>query len=86
MKNLAEKALLVTLNISQWSARKYDRKVTEEVNDTHQAKDAGRFNKLLIDKTHLDEIQKIVNEARHFHATKPHSRRVWIRSVRSMTA
>lgn len=67
MKNLAEKALLVTLNISQWSARKYDRKVTEEVNDTHQAKDAGRFNKLLIDKTHLDEIQKIVNEARHFH-------------------
>lgn len=67
MKNLNEKALLVSLSISTWTARKYDRTATNEVNTHHQAQDAGRFNKLLIAKNHLDEIQKIVSEARAFH-------------------
>lgn len=67
MNNLREKALLVTLNVHQWTARKFDRKVTDEVNKNHNATDAGRFNKLLISKAHLDPIQKIVNEARNFH-------------------
>lgn len=67
MKNLTEKSLLVSLVICQWSARKYDRKATKEVNDAHQSKDAGRFNKILIAKENLDEIQKIANKARAFH-------------------
>ncbi len=67
MKNLSEKSLLVHLNIKAWSARKYDRKVTDEVNQKHNAKDAGRFNKVLVAKEHLQAIQQIANEARAFH-------------------
>lgn len=67
MKNLTEKALIVTLAISQWSARKYDRKISKEVDQTHNATDAGRYNKILIAKTHLEEIQKTVSAVRDFH-------------------
>lgn len=65
--SLAEKALLVTLNICQWSARKFDKKATQEVNEAHGATDAGRFNKALIAKDHLKEIGTVANEARTFH-------------------
>lgn len=64
---LSEKALLVTLNICQWSARKFDKKATEEVNQAHNSTDAGRFNKALVKKDHLQELAKIANEARTFH-------------------
>lgn len=67
MKNITDKALVVTLNIQQWTARKYDRKVTNEVNEQHNTQDAGRFNKLLIAKDHLNEINKIASQARGFH-------------------
>lgn len=67
MKKLSEKALLVNLCIRQWSARKYDRKATDEVNSAHNATDAGRFNKLLISKQALTDIQRISNSARQFH-------------------
>lgn len=67
--SLTEKALLVTLNISQWTAKKYDKKATKEVNDNHGATDAGRFNKALISKGHLKNIETIANEARSFHNT-----------------
>ena len=30
---LTDKALLVQLNVSQWTARKYDKKVTQQVAD-----------------------------------------------------
>ena len=65
--NLTEKGILVTLNITQWTARKFDSKATAKVNKAYKANDAGRFNKLLISKEHLDVIQKIVTEARNFH-------------------
>lgn len=67
MKNLTEKALLVYLSISQWSAHKYDKKVTSEVNHKHNTTDAGRFNKVLIAKDHLKAIQQIASKARDFH-------------------
>lgn len=67
MKNLSEKSLLVGLVISQWSARKFDRKATSEVNSTHNTNDAGRFNKLLIAKEGLKAIEQISNKARTFH-------------------
>jgi hypothetical protein len=67
MKNLTEKALLVNLRISQWTARKYDNKATQEVNKNHNSKDAGRFNKMLIAKEGLQEINKVVTKARTFH-------------------
>lgn len=65
--DLTDKALLVALSISQWSARKFDKKATDEVNNAHGATDAGRFNKALVSRDHLQEIQKIANEARTFH-------------------
>ena len=65
--SISEKAMLVSLSIKQWSARKYDRKITEEVNQVHNAKDAGRFNKLLIEKTRLSPIVNAANAIRIFH-------------------
>ena len=65
--NITDKAMLVSLSVKQWTARKYDRKITEEVNHTHQAKDAGRFNKLLIEKKRLSAIQSAANAIRIFH-------------------
>lgn len=71
---LSRKATLVSVNISQWTARKLDRKVTDEVNKQHNAsQDAGRYNKLLIETKHLADLTKIVSNARsaHHKYTKP---------------
>jgi len=47
--DIRSSALLVTLRISSWSARKYDKKVTDKVTREHGASsDAGRFNKSLL--------------------------------------
>lgn len=47
--SLCTRALLVWLSISTWSARKYDRSVTDKVNREHAAtSDAGRYNKMLL--------------------------------------
>src|SRR5438067_597619 len=67
MKNLSEKAILVDLTISSWSASKYDKKVTKEVEEDYNAKNAGRFNKILIARKDLEDLNKIANDARHFH-------------------
>jgi hypothetical protein len=71
---LSRKAVLVAVNISQWTARKLDRKVTDETNRRHGAgKDAGRYNKLLIDADHLAELNSLVSKARslHYSMTRP---------------
>ena len=65
--NITEKAMLVSLSIKQWTGRKYDRQITEEVNANHNSKDAGRFNKLLLEKTRLNPIQRAANNIRIFH-------------------
>ena len=58
--NLSDRALLVQLSVSQWTARKYDKRASKEVTDAHlAAAAAGRFNKSLLpmnDK--LDNIHK----------------------------
>lgn len=65
---LQDNSLVVSLSVCIWSARKLDRKVTDEVNKSHNASDdAGRYNKLLVSKEHLDKIQKVMGEARIFH-------------------
>ncbi len=64
---LASRAMLTTLRIRQWSARKLDRKVTDEVNAAHHASaDAGRYNKSLVAKDALAKIQTVANGARDF--------------------
>jgi hypothetical protein len=48
-ENLISRAMLASLRISSWSARKYDKRVTAETNAHHGADaDAGRYNKMLL--------------------------------------
>jgi hypothetical protein len=62
---LVSKATLLTVNMSQWTARKLDREVTDEVNTSHHASaDAGRYNKLLVEKHRLEELTQIRSEVR----------------------
>ena len=68
MSNLNEKAMLVLLNVSQWTARKYDKRATKQVADNNQATgDVGKFNKLLIQGDDFRRIGQIVNQARDYH-------------------
>lgn len=67
MSTLQNSAMLATLTISQWTNRKHDKSVSKEVEQQHQAKDAGRYNKMLIDKAALDPISKIASAARMYH-------------------
>jgi uncharacterized small protein (DUF1192 family) len=47
--HLSDRALLVQLNISQWTARKLDKKATREVADANYAsRDAGNYHKKLL--------------------------------------
>jgi len=78
---LARKAVLVSLNVSMWGARKYDRKVTKEVNRSrHASDDAGRYNKLLIEKGRLAPVLAVVTEARDlfYKYTRPWAKGVGI--------
>ena len=46
--SIQSKVMLCSVTISTWVARRYDGKVTEEVEKSHQAKGIGRFNKRLL--------------------------------------
>lgn len=66
--SIEECALLVSLNISQWQARKRDKKATREVvaaNDASQ--EAGNFNKCLLRRDTLLGITQTVSAARGIH-------------------
>jgi hypothetical protein len=65
--SIHEKAMLVYLAISSWSARKYDRKISQEIEAQYQADEAGRYNKILIAKEHLANISKTISAVRTFH-------------------
>ncbi len=68
---LTDKALLVQLNISQWTARKYDRKVTKDILSQHGASmGAGRFNKSLLPMNdYLDRVHKKATAIRQKYYT-----------------
>jgi len=72
--SLSSRAMLCSLSISMWSARKHDPDASEEIAMQHGAQaDAGRYHKILLPKEALGEIQKIVSEARqeHYFITLP---------------
>jgi hypothetical protein len=72
--SLSSRAMLCSLSISVWSARKHDVEASEEIAHQHGAQaDAGRYHKVLLPKAALAEIQKIVSEARqeHYFMTLP---------------
>ena len=66
--SLSSRAMLCSLSISMWSARKHDPDASEEIAARHGAQsDSGRYHKVLLPKQALAEIQKIVSEARQEH-------------------
>ena len=64
---LQDRAMLATLHISQWTNRKHDKTVSAEVERNHQATDAGRYNKQLVDRASLESIAKVASAARAYH-------------------
>ena len=72
--SLATKAMLCAVSISVWPARKYDPDVSDEIAAQHGAeKDAGRYNKQVVPKKALQELNRIAGEARqdHYFLTLP---------------
>ena len=63
---LTDRALLVQLNVSQWTARKYDKKVTQAVAEQHNTiVEAGRYNKSLLPlNDYLGNIHKLTTTIR----------------------
>lgn len=66
MTTLSERALLVTLNISQWTARKLDRTETTALNRSHGLSvEAARVNKNLLPcGTHLEKVHAVTGAIR----------------------
>jgi hypothetical protein len=62
-------AVLIDLNISMWTGRKMDKKVSEEVDFAKNTKvRGGNYHKRLLAGTHkLEELQKITAAARVWH-------------------
>lgn len=68
MTVLQEKAMLVNLSISAWTASKKDNKAGEAVKAQASASSkSGWFNKRLIDPAALDKLNKIEGRARDLH-------------------
>lgn len=58
--NLNDRALLVQLSVSQWTARKYDKRASRQVAEmNHSFVDQGRYNKSLLPMNDLlDDVHK----------------------------
>lgn len=64
--SFTDKALLVNLDISQWTAHKHDKAVSKKIEEEHNTTKAGRYNKILIDRESIKELQQIAQAARTF--------------------
>lgn len=64
---IQSRAMIAQLSISQWTARKQDKKVSAQVEASHGAHDAGKYNKLLVSKALLDPISKLAAKVREYH-------------------
>lgn len=67
---LQQKSMLVLLTINRWTATKHDKTVSTEVEKAHNATDAGRYNKRLIDKAHLAAITTLEGQIRQYHYSR----------------
>lgn len=71
---LAQRAMLGMLNIKHWSARKLDKRATDDVlARNNAASDAGRFTKSLVPKSSIEAIGRYATQARtlHYERTLP---------------
>lgn len=69
-------AMLVNLNISQWSARRVDKKAAADVAKANNVESSkGAYYKSLVEGGSLDDIKKLAIEARteHYRRTLPWS-------------
>ena len=66
---LQNQAMIANLTIRAWGARKHDKSVSAEVDAAHNAKDGGRYNKMLIEKSALDPLSKHAGRIRDYHYT-----------------
>jgi len=65
---LRDEAMIVRLSISQWTARKFDKGVSQRVADDYAVDaEVGRYNKVLIAKDAIQTITQAVSAARSFH-------------------
>ncbi|NDC25079.1 MAG: hypothetical protein EBZ49_13275 [Proteobacteria bacterium] len=66
---IATSSMLIDLNISVWTAKKLDKSVSQEVDESKEAKfRAGNYNKNLLAGTHqLDRIVKFAANTRLWH-------------------
>ena len=72
--NLTHDAMLVSLRISAWSGRLYDRKASNHVAVHHEASaSAGRYNKCLLPKAAFAALTATMSKARssHYEQTLP---------------
>ena len=68
MTAITERAMLVDLNITQWTAAKHDRKVSQEVAELHGSDASmGRFHKLLIGREALETLRQVATSAGQEH-------------------
>lgn len=67
--SLSNRALLVTVNISQWSGRKLDKRATETANIAHNADaTAGNYHKKLLPAAReLELVGTIASQARKYY-------------------
>ena len=66
--NLTHDAMLVSLRITAWSGRLYDRQASNHVAAQHDASaSAGRYNKRLLPKAAFAALTATVSEARSSH-------------------
>lgn len=67
---LQEQAILVSLSIKTWSARKNDKETTQEILFTKGAKaNSGNFSKRLLSKEYVQKYLDIASSARDYHKT-----------------
>jgi len=75
MQNIHSAAMLANLRISQWTARKIDKKVAGEVAKNHNVQaSVGAYYKSVLpttdangERTAIERIKKLVGEARTYH-------------------
>lgn len=67
--SLSTRALLVSVNISQWTGRKLDKKATDTANAAHKADaSAGKYHKKLLPAAaELERVSTIASQARKFY-------------------
>jgi hypothetical protein len=71
---LSARAMLASVSIKIWSAKKTDKRATKEIHDTKNARDgAGRYNKSLLASSALEKLQGIAGATRieHYRLTSP---------------